>query len=171
MPRPARLIISQEELKRLLTYDPETGAFTWNHRVNSSTPEGSVAGWIADTGYVRISISNKRFYAHRLAWLYMTGSLPEHEVDHKNQTRSDNSWSNLRPADQSQNSMNKASSKPNRLGVKGVRLSSSGSYEAVVRYKGKAYSRSFEVLADAGEWAEFLRQELHGEYANHRCRA
>lgn len=171
MSRPARLVISQEELKRLLTYNPETGVFTWNHRVNSSTPEGSVAGWVADTGYVRISIKNKRFYAHRLAWLYVTGSLPTHDIDHRNQIRSDNSWANLRPADISQNAMNKAGSKPSKLGVKGVRMHPSGRYEAIVRYRRKAYSRTFDNLSDAGEWAEFLRVELHGDFAHHGCRA
>lgn len=163
-------VIDLEKLKRLLSYDPDTGIFTWNIRVNSSTPAGSSAGSVADTGYVRISIDNKRFYAHRLAWLYMTGRLPDHDIDHKNRIRSENWWDNLRPADKSKNSMNKVSSKPNKLGVKGVRMTKNGNYEAVVRCQRVAYSRVFQSVDDAGEWAVFVRQELHGDFANHTCR-
>ena len=49
------------------------------------------------------------YVAHRLAWLYMTGEWPRHEIDQINLDRSDNRFCNLRPANRSQNSANSTS--------------------------------------------------------------
>lgn len=43
---------------------------------------------------------------HRAAWLIVTGSWPNHGVDHRDGDRSNNKWANLRPATQSQNRQN-----------------------------------------------------------------
>jgi hypothetical protein len=51
-------------------------------------------------------VDGYKSYAHRLAFLYMTGSLPPADVDHVNGVRNDNRWSNLRLATRSQNMWN-----------------------------------------------------------------
>ena len=48
----------------------------------------------------------KQAFAHRLAWLYMTGVWPENQIDHINGGRDDNRWVNLREADNGQNMQN-----------------------------------------------------------------
>jgi hypothetical protein len=45
-------------------------------------------------------------YAHQLAFLYMTGSIPI-EIDHANGDRADNRWANLREATRKQNNGNR----------------------------------------------------------------
>jgi len=104
--------ITQERLLSLLSYDPETGHFTH--------PTGEVAGIVSSHGYVRIVIDRETYYAHRLAFLYMTGSFPEKYVDHINRVRSDNRWCNLRPVTAAENNRNAGMRKDNKSGYRGV---------------------------------------------------
>lgn len=59
-------------------------------------------------GYVIMTISKTRFTAHSIIWIYMTGKPPEHETDHINGIRDDNSWANLRPVTRGENLKNKS---------------------------------------------------------------
>jgi hypothetical protein len=56
-------------------------------------------------GYVQIKISGKLYHAHRLAWLYVYGYMPEKEIDHINRIRDDNRIANLREATSQLNSL------------------------------------------------------------------
>lgn len=113
-------MISQEKLKDLLTYDPETGIFTWNISPRYGIENGTVAGSLDALGYVIIVIKRKQYKAHRLAWLYMTGSFPEIHIDHINREKDDNRFSNLRKANPSENNWNVGIRKDNKSGYKGV---------------------------------------------------
>jgi len=103
--------LTQQRLKDLLEYDPETGQF---RRVVATGRHGrwkinSVAGNLnCKLGYIQISIDGVLYYAHRLAWLYMNGKWPEHEIDHKDLDRANNRWVNLRAATHLQNMANLA---------------------------------------------------------------
>lgn len=113
-------IITQEYLKSILHYDPETGVFT---RLSDKTGRfgvGSRVGSISDHGYLKTSISGKEYYLHRLAFLFMLGEIPKHEIDHINMSRDDNRWYNLRQATRSENGMNKKAQSNNKSGVKGI---------------------------------------------------
>jgi hypothetical protein len=112
--------LTQEQLHHLFLYDPETGEFT--HRTYTQKMKrkvGDKAGTHAHTGYRRISISGQRYYAHHLAWLYMTGKWDE-SIDHANRDGSDNRWLNLRPATASQQAANRGKNKNNTSGFRGV---------------------------------------------------
>ena len=111
--------ITQEELKKQLEYDPFTGVF--KHLIsNCRNTKGEIAGVSKTEGYLELSISCKKYYLHRLAWLYMTGEWPKNKVDHINRIREDNRWENLRLADDAQNSHNCSISKNSKSGYKGV---------------------------------------------------
>ena len=89
------------ELKALISYNPETGDFTW---IKSGKPAGS----INKKGYLLISLNKVRYYGHRLAWYIQTGEDPgDMEVDHKNHIKSDNSFNNLRPLTHQKNQFNR----------------------------------------------------------------
>ena len=88
-------MITQEELKSLLSYDPETGEFTW--LFSGKGKKKKIAGCLKkDSKYIVIRINKKLYKAHRLAWLYVYGVFPVLDIDHINGIRSDNKISNLR---------------------------------------------------------------------------
>lgn len=111
--------LTADDLRRLVDYDPETGIFTWKisrRGVNA----GERSGCVNAEGYVLIGVCKKLYLAHRLAWLYMTGTWPECTIDHRNGQRSDNRWVNLRPATYSENNANTGLRGNNSSGVTGV---------------------------------------------------
>ena len=111
--------LTQEELKRLVHYDPLTGLFTRIVNNGGRGRVGDIAGCIHN-GYIRISIGYKRLFAHKLAWLYMKGYFPEHQVDHKNGIRNDNRWVNLRHVTKICNMQNMKTYSTNTSGYQGV---------------------------------------------------
>lgn len=115
-------MITQQELKQLIHYDPETGDFTWKVNRGKAAP-GKLAGHICfkNTKQYRIIGVNGRIdRAHRLAWLYMTGSWPTDEIDHINGDGTDNRWVNLRQVDRQENCRNMRIHNHNTSGVAGV---------------------------------------------------
>lgn len=102
--------MTQDELKEWLHYDPKTGWFVWLKKPAKCILVGSRAGTVDVNGYRYIVVGGKRRLEHRLAWLYMTGEWPFEEIDHRRagkEFRSDNRWSELRPATKSQNGGNR----------------------------------------------------------------
>lgn len=111
----------QEQLKMLLKYSPETGVFKWLISNGYHVKVGHVAGTLSkDKGYIRIDVLGKQYPAHRLAWLYMAGEWPKNHVDHKNLSKADNRWDNLRQATPSENKANSKIRPDNTSGFKGV---------------------------------------------------
>jgi len=115
-------ILTQQRLKECLRYDPETGVFSRLLATSLKHHVGEIAGWSNSEGYLHIMVDKKTYKAHRLAFLYMAGAFPAGHVDHKNGTRSDNRWSNLREVTQGGNLQNqrkaKRGSSTGYLGVK-----------------------------------------------------
>lgn len=107
--------VTNDRLKELLSYDAETGVFTWRHD-HYSVKAGAVAGSRAGKQYIRITIDGRGYYAHRLAVLYMTGVLPstEIDVDHIDGNGESNRWVNLRCITHALNCQNQRSKGINR---------------------------------------------------------
>jgi hypothetical protein len=114
--------LTQDRLKEALHYDSENGSWTWLIQTSrSQTKPGDKAGRINKTwGRLEIMIDQKRYSASRLAWFYMTGEWPSAEVDHSDNNKLNNRWSNLRLASRSQNERNKSLTSRNKSGFKGV---------------------------------------------------
>jgi citrate synthase len=112
--------LTQERLKDLLNYNPDTGIFKWKKSTNGRIEIGQIAGCIHHTGYSNIKIDKKKYNAHRLAWLYVYGYFPEHEIDHINRNRSDNRLKNLREVSRQCNLRNSDKRKNNTSGITGV---------------------------------------------------
>lgn len=117
-------MITQEQLKAQLHYDPLTGIFTNLIQRSKRSKIGSVAGSKEKTGYIRIILNYKPYRAHRLAWLYMTGEFPKNMIDHRNENKSDNRFENLREAAMSENKFNQRAQSNNKSGCKGVSMHS-----------------------------------------------
>jgi hypothetical protein len=100
--------ITHKELLERLSYDPDTGIFTWLKSNSNVAPSGSIAGCLNKvTGYWQIRLNRETIRAHRLAWFYVYGMWPEKQLDHINRVKTDNRIKNLRIVTQSENNQNK----------------------------------------------------------------
>lgn len=87
----AKSDLTQEELNRVLRYDPETGAWVW--LLHDRRPD------LVDTSPragVAITVNGTAYKPNRLAWLYMTGEHPSRRVERINRIPKDDRWCNLR---------------------------------------------------------------------------
>ena len=155
--------IDQARLKELLIYNEHTGQFI--RRVTSYNQlAGTIAGSIRN-GYIRIQIYKKRYQAHRLAFLYMTGRWPDNQVDHRDMNPANNRWSNLREASTSQNSMNKKKMSCSSQPYKGIRRQGRR-FAAEIKVEGKRiYLGTFATEIEASECYQRAATEHFGEFA------
>ncbi|MFZ2190113.1 MAG: HNH endonuclease [Candidatus Magasanikiibacteriota bacterium] len=158
-------MITQSQLKELLSYDPYTGYFMWLIP-GSGRPKGRPAGGPSDRGYIQIPIEGKKYYAHRLAVLYMTGSFPLDVVDHVDRNPRNNSWSNLRPCTQQQNCWNKTQSTSGTKGVSFNTAARKWKVQLTIEHK-YTYLGLYETLEQAQTVVETARKLHHKEFAKH----
>lgn len=159
------MTITQEYLKSILHYNPETGLFTWKVTPTNNVPFGSIAGYPVQ-GYIIIGINKKLYRAHRLAWLYMYGCFPIGILDHRNRDRADNKISNLRLANKQQNAYNCQVYKNNTSGFRGVSWhKASNKWRATCSLQGKSYNLGVYITAEEASivYEEFVK-ENHGEF-------
>jgi len=151
----------------LVHYDKNTGIFTRTARTSRSVNIGDIAGYVdSTTGYVRINICNRRYQAHRLAWVWVYGNNPENDIDHINSIRSDNRIANLREATRSENLCGKDKQSNNTSGFKGVSfIKNTKRYGARIK-DGKKYLTlgSFVTPEEASEAYKKYAKILHGEF-------
>ena len=152
------------ELKKRLDYDPVSGSFTWiysdgiKYRAKAGSFAGSIKPYRSGTKYLTILLLGKRHYAHRLAWLYVHGSLPSENmcIDHIDGDGLNNSITNLRVVDKLGNSKNRRITSKNKSGKLGVFFASrEGKWAARIGVNGnKKHLGYFEHLKDAIEARE-----------------
>lgn len=151
----------------MFLYDPDTGTFT-RKRTLGNKVAGSRAGHLHGTGYRYIEIFGTNYAEHRLAWFYIHGCWPTHNIDHIDGSKSNNRLNNLREATQSDNGKNRVLSKNNSTGYTGVSF-----YTPLNKYVAKitinknqkhiGYYNTIEEAASARKNAELLH---FGEYRN-----
>lgn len=99
-------MITQDELKKHLFYDKETGIFTWKKSYRNQHTN-KVAGGYDKDGYVVIKINRRPYRAHNLAWLYVYGSFPAIVLDHIDMVKDNNRIDNLREVTHAENSQHR----------------------------------------------------------------
>jgi hypothetical protein len=159
-------MLTLERLKQALHYCPETGAFTKLEK-SKKRAEGSRAEGISSHGYYRVTVDGKRYYAHRLAWFYMTGEWPKVLIDHIDECTTNNRWNNLRLADKSSNSFNthKVRGLSQYRGVAIVKRSGKEMYLAQIRHRKQTYKLGiFNFEIDAAKAYDKKAFELEPEF-------
>lgn len=162
-------MITQERLKEMFTYDAETGVFT---RIAFYDKFGSFKTMhkVFDksnhhSGYIYIRIDGAKYAAHRLVYLYLTGSIPPSTdlVDHIDGNKSRNVFSNLRIVGVKNNSKNRPMQANNTSGVVGVYFRR-GMFEATISVdKKKKHLGTFKTLEEAAE----VRKQAEIDYNFH----
>lgn len=151
-----------------LSYDPNTGVFTWAQPRPKVNVGQTAGGLHRSSGYITVEINGKSYPAHRLAWFYMTGSMPVNQIDHINRVKTDNRFSNLREATNGQNRANtRSSSKHGLKGVSYKKWLKEKPWEARITFEKKV--RSLGCFATKEEAHEAYCKEarrLHGEFFN-----
>lgn len=156
------ITLTAEQLREVLHYDGDTGAFVWLVSLAQKIKVGDRAGTIHSNGYRKITIKGRRYLAARLAHLYMTGEWPEHLMDHRDGDRSNDRWENLRPATRNQNNANRRRLKS---GLKGA-YCWNGRWFSSIEVDGKAiYLGSFPSEFDAHAAYVKAAERCFGEFA------
>ena len=159
------IYFTHELLLETVTYDPTTGLFRW--RIPRPKIQiGRVAGHKHfRKGEIRIVLYGRTYAAHRLAWFYVHGSWPKHQIDHKDRITSHNWIDNLREATNGQNCANRGAF--GRVGLKGVTLHRSGRFHAQITFNKKCRSLGYFNSAEEAHavYVEAARR-LHGEFAS-----
>ncbi|AWL04222.1 HNH endonuclease [Massilia oculi] len=159
-----------ERVRELFDYDPDTGIFIRKITIFN----GKKAGTRADVmrrdgrlaGYTRICVDCGRYLAHRIAWLYMTGSWPSDHIDHINGDPSDNRFCNLRDVPSLLNQQNQRKPRPGTcsgylgvsryVGKRGVRW-----YANITAEKKSYFLGSFDTPEAAHEAYVSAKRRLH----------
>jgi hypothetical protein len=116
-------MLTQERLKELLHYDPDTGVLTWKARPSKRNHIGDEAGYVFQSGrthYRRVTIDGIKYLSHRLAWLYTHGKLPDRQIDHGDGNGLHNWIRNLRDVTNRENHKNTRLNSNNTSGTVGV---------------------------------------------------
>jgi hypothetical protein len=155
--------LTQELLKELLSYDPDTGIFT-NLTQRGKVKKGAVAGSKYSNGYIYIEVDYKRYRAHRLAWLYVYGEFPANQIDHINEIKDDNKIVNLRLATNLENQHNVSSLQLNNTsGFRGVFWRKNRKkWKAIIYLNGRQkHIGHFDTAEEASEAYLAAKKELH----------
>ena len=131
--------VTADELRKMLDYNEETGAFIWKIRPSKAVQIGTIAGCTEKRiGYITIGIKGKIYKAHRLAWLYTHGVWPDGLIDHINGNKADNRIFNLRNVLADGNSQNvRKPNRRNKSGFMGV-ISFQNKWRASMSVNGKS---------------------------------
>jgi len=163
-------IISQNKLKELLNYDSETGIFTRKVRTANCMKVGDVAGYVNThkdgKKYVVVRVNVKKYYAHILAVLYMTGELPEGQVDHGDGDGTNNRWSNINVVTSSDNRKNRRMPSNNSSGCVGVYLRKDKYYASISINKRPVNLGTHNCMFEAA-CARKSAENKHGFHPNH----
>lgn len=173
--------LTQEYVRSLFEYAPETGVLTWKERpiehfateqswrLMNKRCAGKVAGssHAGEGSYLAICLKGTKYLVHRLIWLHVHGEEPD-EVDHLNGVRNDNRISNLRNVSRSENMKNKRLSNSNKSGVTGVVWhKAAGKWVAQIRVSGQQYHLGvFETVEEAANVRAAAQRE-HCFFVNH----
>lgn len=171
--------ITIECLRQLLSYCPDTGILTWKVRSQdlfgggknltwwNNKFSGKTAGHFDKNGYVVISIFDRPYLGHRIAWAMYHGSWPEQYIDHVDGNPRNNKISNLREANFSENSRNYKKPKSNTCGFKGASFDASrNKWQARIRVNYKLiHLGRFDTAKEAHDAYMGAAEKYHGAFA------
>jgi hypothetical protein len=155
-------MLSTLDVRELLSYDAETGQFTWRHTMGGRAKAGTVAGTRDSKGYTQIKVNGRLYLAHRLAWLYVHGEWPLGHLDHIDRSPANNAIGNLRPCTHAENHQNTGVRRDSTSGATGVSFNKkSGKWFAYIDVRGKRVRIGLFDSCDAATAARAEAKAIH----------
>lgn len=118
-------------------------------------------------GYLQITIKGKKFYAHRLIYIWHYGKIKKGRyVDHKDHNRLNNKKKNLRLVTHLENSKNTSIRKDNKSGMVGVSFcKSTEKWRVNINHNGKCINLGrYKYINEAIE----VRKKANKRYNYHK---
>lgn len=176
-----RELPSQDMLRQLLLYNPETGKLFWLPRSpelfvtrraygiwNARYPGTEAFTATCEYGYKIGAIYDRTMKAHRVIWCIVTGEWPAHEVDHINGDRSDNRFRNLRAVSRQENRLNVKERIDNTSGRTGVHFhKNSKKWYATIKVAGKSRHLGVYATFEEASQARAKAEKDAGFHPNH----
>lgn len=135
-----------------------------NRTSRGRAKKGDRAGSEDVHGYRRITIDGTRYYEHHLIWFWVHGEWPE-EIDHIDGNRANNSPTNLRLCNRSQNNCN--SQRPTgESGLRGAYLDKrTMQWYSHIQFGGQVkHLGMFDTAEEAHTAYEAAAEQLHREF-------
>lgn len=166
--------IDESAFLAALSYDPDTGVFTWRidrpgrWKIKAGDRAGSSLLNKDGKRYRRLHYKGQHIQEHRIAFLFMEGELPpdDVEIDHNDGNGENNRWSNLNKSTRQGNAKNLRKRDNNTTGVVGVSWDKSrGKWLAYIHIGGG-------VMKNLGRFTNFehavrVRKEAELQYNYH----
>jgi hypothetical protein len=152
-----------QDIKEYLSYDPLTGLFT-RLKTSGGSIAGTIVGYKRIDNYILIGHKNRKYLAHRLAWWFVYGEMPDCAIDHINEDPSDNRICNLRLDVNRENYHNITSpQKNNTSGFRGVSWHKlMHKWRSRIRVKNKEYIIGYYDTPELAHAAYLCaKRELH----------
>lgn len=159
--------MSLDEIRDYLLYDCAGGVFTWIRSPGGGVKVGDVAGCPNALGYRQIQFRGHNYLGHQLAWFFVFGIWPTHDIDHRDGVPGHDWITNLRPATHAQNLANAKLSKANKSGFRGVCFESyTQRWLASLKHEGWHLNLGrFRTPDDAARAYDDAARKLKGEFA------
>lgn len=180
-----------EILRKILSYDPDSGSLYWRHRPPTMFADGirlssaqKSKSWNAKNegreaftskngdGYRNGAIFGKNYKAHRVIWKLVTGFDAE-MIDHINGDRADNRFCNLRSATRVDNCRNASLYRTNTSGSVGIDFLKSipgqrrGRWRARICVNGKLVALGLFSTREDAVRARKAAERKYGFHPNH----
>jgi hypothetical protein len=161
-------MITQERVRELLDYHPDTGRLFWKIKVCKNIAVGAMAGCISrrSADYWVIRVDGYLYQAHRLAWLHTYGEMPK-MIDHIDGDGLNNRISNLRLCTPTQNNGNMKLRKDSSSGHRGVCWAAyTNRWRALIHYEKKQiHIGYFPTKEEAAAAYDIKAKELFGDFS------
>ena len=151
-----------EELWDLFALNPLTGELFWRtNPPRTKCKPSRLAGYICRTGYVQVTVKNRKYSAHRIIRAWVDGEDPgDTWLDHADRnTRNNQPW-NIRPCTISQNLANINTKKGYSFHPR------SNKYQARISFYNKKLCLGyFDTAEEARNCYIEAKKRLYGEFA------
>lgn len=164
---PIKVLPPADELRRLFTYEPETGILRSRLKRGRHGPVSIVGNFSIGNGYMLVCIDHVHYMAHRLVWKMVTGDEPTAQIDHRDGDKVNNRWANLRPVTNGQNIQNSKIRVDNGSGAKGVCWDAwHRKWAAYISVNGQQFKLGrFDQKDHAISARASAERKMHGEFA------